>query len=461
MITLVSRLRNQSIAARLFLSACFWSVLILVVAGLILSAVYRRTAERSFDERLQVYLTDIVSDMATPGELQNKDLGTLGDPRFELPLSGWYWQINRVGGEPSELRTSKSLFGGVLVGLGSLGVRAGIGELRKGYLMGPDERKLRVVERVIDLGEDGRFLIAIAAPAEEIEGVIRQFIASLWVTFALLGLALVVSTLLQVRFGLEPIVRLRRSIAGVRRGDADLIAGQYPSDVAPLASELNLLIDANREILDRARTHVGNLAHALKTPLSVIVNEAEGADGPLAEKMREQAGVMRDQINYYLDRARAAALAGTLGTVTEIGPVVDGLMRALNRIYSHRNIALTANIPENARFRGERQDFQDMVGNLADNASKWATSAVTITVEPDSGEPRPVLRVLVDDDGPGMPAEVRAEAIQRGRRLDESKPGSGLGLSIVADLAELYGGQLTFDVSPQGGLRAVLSLPAV
>jgi signal transduction histidine kinase len=461
MVTLASRLRYQSIAARLFISACFWSVLILLLAGLILSTIYRTTAERAFDERLQVYLTDIVSDLAAPGDIERKDIGTLGDPRFELPLSGWYWQVGRVGGSPRELRTSKSLFGGQLAGLDSLGVKAGIGELRKGYLTGPDERLLRVIERVIDLGEDGRFLVAVGAPAEEIETVIRQFIASLSVTFTLLGLALVVSTLLQVKFGLEPLMRLRNAIAGVRRGDAVHIAGEYPRDVAPLADELNLLLDANREILERARTHVGNLAHALKTPLSVIINEAEGADGPLAEKMREQAGVMRDQINYYLDRARAAALAGTLGAVTEAGPVIDGLIRALGRIYSSRGLAISSSVPDGARFRGERQDFEDMVGNLADNACKWAKSSVTVTVETAVATLPSVIRIIVDDDGPGMPPEARAEAVERGRRLDESKPGSGLGLSIVADLAELYGGQLDFADSPGGGLRAILRLPSV
>lgn len=461
MAMLGGRLRQQSIASRLFVSALLWCVLILLVAGVILSAVYRRASEQSFDERLQVYLTDVVADLASPGDFAKKELAASSEPRFDLPLSGWYWQVKRVGSDPPELRTSKSLFGGQLPGLAEAGVKPGIGELREGYLTGPDERALRVVERVVDLGEDGRFRVAVAAPADEIETAIRRFGFSLTVTFALLGGALVLSSLLQLKFGLAPLARLRRAIGDVRRGNAQHIAGDYPPDIAPLAGELNLLIDANREILGRARTHVGNLAHALKTPLSVVVNEADSAGGPLADKMREQAGIMRDQINYYLDRARAAALAGTLGTFTDVTSVIEGLVRALSKIYGARALDIAWTASDGTRFRGERQDLEDMIGNLADNACKWAVTRLAITVEPENGAETPSVRIVVDDDGPGLPAAARVAVVQRGMRLDESKPGSGLGLSIVADLAELYGGELTFSDSPLGGLRAVLRLPGV
>ncbi|MDJ1159013.1 sensor histidine kinase [Chelatococcus sp. SYSU_G07232] len=453
--------RRHSIATRLFVSAIAWSLLILLVAGLILSTIYRRTTERAFDERLDVYLTDLVSDLATPGELERKELGTIGEPRFELPLSGWYWQVTRLNGGPRDLRTSKSLFGGQLPKLADLGVPAGEGGLRKGYATGPDERNLRILERVIDLGEDGRFHVAVAAPDEEIENDIRSFGWALGLTFAALGVALGLTTLAQVRYGLLPLIRLRKAVADVRRGDAEHIEGKYPHDIAPLAGELNLMIDANREILGRARTHVGNLAHALKTPLSVIVNEADGMPGPFADKVREQAAVMRDQINYYLDRARAAALAGTLGTVTEVAPVLVGLKRALGRIYRDRDLAVEVAVPEGTRFRGERQDFEDMVGNLADNACKWAQARVAVAVDVFPDGERSTLQIVVDDDGPGLPPEARSEVMRRGKRLDETKPGSGLGLAIAADLADLYGGTLVLDDSPLGGLRAVLRLPGV
>jgi signal transduction histidine kinase len=248
-------------------------------------------------------------------------------------------------------------------------------------------------------------------------------------------------------------------LSAIRRGEAERIPGEYPQDIAPLAQDLNLLLDTNREILERARTQVGNLAHALKTPLSVIVNEVENTPDEVAAKVREQAAVMRDQVNYYLDRARAAALAGTLGSITEVEPVIAGLTRTFAKIYRDRDLAIEVSIPPGTRFRGERQDLEEMVGNLIDNACKWASTRVAVAVEVRREDDRSRLAVLVDDDGLGLPEESRTQVLKRGRRLDETKPGSGLGLSIVADLAALYRGSLTLGASPAGGLRAALDLP--
>lgn len=453
---------RRSIAARLLIFGALWTVLVLLLGGLALSQVYRRTSERAFDERLQVYLTDIVADLAGPEPLDDKALGTLGEPRFDLPLSGWYWQVTRVDPEgKGEMRASKSLFGSRLPPLAELGAPAREGGAREAYYDGVDGRRLRAVERVIDLGEGERFLVAVAAPADAIEADIRSFEFVVAATFLTLALVLGLTTLLQVRYGLRPLVRLRRAVGAVRLGEAERIAGTFPHDIAPLAGELNLLIDSNREILERARTQVGNLAHALKTPLSVILNEADVRDDALAVKVREQALVMRDQVNYYLERARAAALAGTLGTVTEVEPAVAGLVRALERIYERRGLALAFEVEPGLRFRGERQDLEDMVGNLADNACKWAAGRVRISARPVPDSEPPVMLILVDDDGPGLGETERKAAVQRGRRLDESKPGSGLGLAIVSELAGLYGGALELGVSPEEGLRASLSLPRV
>jgi signal transduction histidine kinase len=452
-------LAGRSIAVRLAASALFWSFLILLAAGLILQALYRETTERAFDSRLLVYATDLASDLVTQGNPDQRELGTLGDPRFDLPLSGWYWQVGQPDARPRDIRSSRSLFGAELPGLAAPGGESRFGEIRKGYRKGPEDRLLRVVERDIDLGEDGRYVVRVAGPADEIETEVRRFIVSLTITFGLLGIALGATTLLQIRFGLGPLTKLRNALSAVRRGEAERIPGEYPRDIAPLAQELNLLLDTNREILDRARTQVGNLAHALKTPLSVIVNEVGTAPDEVATRVREQARLMRDQVNYHLDRARAAALAGTLGTVTEVEPVVAGLVRAFEKIYQDKGVAITAAIPAGARFRGERQDLEEMIGNLVDNACKWASSRVEVSAETASEGGRARLRVLIDDDGPGLPDEARAEVLRRGRRLDETKPGSGLGLAIVGDLAALYRGALALDCSPLGGLRAVLELP--
>ena len=455
-------LGRQSLAARLFASSAAWSLVILLVAGVILSQLVKRTTEHAFDERLHVYLKSLVADVASPNETERSDPYSLGEPRFDLPLSGWYWQITRLDRDPPEIKGSTSLFGGRLPALAAAGVRARAGELREGYTQGPDERRLRMVERAVDLGEDGRFLIQVAADADEIAQQIANFRWALGLTFGLLLLALVATTGFQVRFGLKPLSRLSGAVGAVRRGETDHIPGEFPDDLAPLAAELNLLLDANREILERARTQVGNLAHALKTPLSVMVNEAAAQDSLLAEKVREQTAIMRDQVSWYLERARAAARAGSIGTATQVAPVADGILRTLAKIYQDRDLSFGSDVPEELRFRGERQDLEEMIGNLVDNAGKWAGHRVHLAVAPaEAREGRPFLLLTVEDDGPGLPPEARVRMLGRGARLDESKPGSGLGLSIVDDLAGLYGGRLALDEGPWGGLKASLWLPAV
>jgi signal transduction histidine kinase len=455
--TIFKGLAGRSIAVRLAVSAAFWSFAILLAAGIILSEVYRESTEQSFDQRLLVFANNLAADLVARDA--DSDLGPVGDPRFELPLSGWYWQVVRPDGSPPEPRSSKSLFGASLPSLQQAGGPPRFGEIRRGYGPAPDDRRLRMVERDIDLGEDGRYTIRVGGPADEITGAVHSFRWALLVTFALLGLALGLTALLQIRFGLQPLSRLRAGLGAVRRGEAVRIPGEFPKDVAPLAGDLNLLLDTNREILERARTQVGNLAHALKTPLSIIVNEADGAPPELAQRIREQATIMRDQVDYYLDRARAAALAGTLGTLTEVEPVLSGLSRTFAKIYRDKNLSVRVVVPPRARFRGERQDLEEMAGNLIDNAGKWAAAEVAVTAEIQDENGRSVLRLLIDDDGPGLPEQARSEVLKRGRRLDESKPGSGLGLSIVSDLAALYRGSLSLDRSPKGGLRAVLNLP--
>lgn len=457
---LPQNLVQPSLSGRLIILAALWSFLILLVAGLILYTLQRQVTERGFDERLGVYVKEIVADLAAPSDSDRQQIGDLGEPRFDLPMSGWYWQVTRTDSERPVIRASRSLVGGQLPKLEDLGAEEVRGA-RKDYIIGPDDRRLRQFERRIDAGEDGRYIIAVSAPADEIADDIRDFRIALTITFALLFLALVVSTLLQVRLGLAPLARLRQSVGDVRTGASARIDGSYPPDLRPLAGELNQLIDSNREILDRARTHVGNLAHALKTPLSVIINEADSHPGPLASKVNEQAMMMRNQVSYYLDRARAAAVSGALGGDCEVGLPLEALIRTFEKIYRVKDVKTELRLSGHPRFRGEKQDLEEMLGNLLDNAFKWTDDEVTVAIEPFEQAGRRYLRCVVEDNGPGLPASLRDEMLRRGRRLDESKPGSGLGLSIVGDLAKLYTGSLVLEEAASGGLRAVLVLPAI
>ena len=456
-------MRANSLALRLFVSATAWAVVILLITGVVLSSIYRQAVERAFDRRLDVYLRTLVADVASPEESGDKFPQSLGEPLFELPLSGWYWQVTRLDPDKHDMRASRSLWDAGLPHLQDRGVPAGPDGTRQGYVAGPEDQRLRLVERNIDLGDEGHYLVAVAGDAAEIADEVHSFDQALIVTFSILAAVLLLTTMFQVRFGLAPLKRITDSLTAIRSGTAEHLVGQFPEEIAPLARETNALIDANREIVERARTHVGNLAHALKTPLSVMVNEATARPGDaFADKVLEQADIMRDQVTRHLERARLAARLTVVGSITEVAPVVTALARTMEKIHHDRGVAIEVHADEKARFRGERPDLEEMIGNLVDNACKWAAARVAIEVvceRPDRAGADPVLRIVVDDDGRGLSPFEREQVAQRGRKLDETKPGSGLGLSIVVELAGLYGGELKLGTAPLGGLRAELVLP--
>ncbi len=459
---MLKALNAQSIAARLFLSAAFWSSTILILAGLGLSALNARFSEANFDDQLGVYLKALVANVAVVGEEAKGGPPPVIAPQFELAFSGWYWQITRLDSDKPDVRTSRSLFATQLPRLDE-SAREEEGAWR-GYVVGPGDKPLRMIERKIDAGEEGRYLVQVAANADVIQTQIENFEWALAATFLTLAVALLGSTALAVRFGLRPLRVLQEGVTAIRRGEAERIDGEFPEDVAPLAAEVNLLLDANKEVVERARTQVGNLAHALKTPLSVIVNEAESGGAPLSEKVREQAEIMTRQVSFYLDRARAAARANSPGAATELRPVIEGLVRTFEKLYADRGLDFEVSAPEGLRFRGETQDLTDLIGNLLDNAGKWARTRVRISAEREAhadSAGRDYFVARIDDDGPGLDKAARQAALERGRRLDESRPGSGLGLSIVVDLAAIYSGSLELEDSPLGGLRASLRLPGL
>jgi signal transduction histidine kinase len=266
-------MRANSLALRLFVTATLWTVVILAGTAILLSSLYRQAVERSFDHRLSVYLRSLVADVASPDIPPDKFPQSLGEPLFELPMSGWYWQVTRLDGK-KDLRVSRSLSDQQLKPLPRRDSADSETETREGYVQGPEDQQLRLIERTVDLGNDGRFLIAVAGDASEIEAETEAFYQALAITFGALAIVLILTTVFQVRFGLAPLKRISESLTAIRSGAAERLEGNFPDEIAPLARETNALIDANKQIVERARTHVGNLAHALKTPLSVMVNEA-------------------------------------------------------------------------------------------------------------------------------------------------------------------------------------------
>jgi signal transduction histidine kinase len=452
-----------SLARRLFLIALGLAAVLLTVTGLVLAAVNKATAESGFDRRLGVYVKLLIADIAGAVDDQQVVVGAnLGEPLFELPQSGWYWQIVRIDRGRREYRASRSLFDGRLEPLGADIMPSGPTRSREGYGEGPSGQRLRIVERTIDLGEDGEFVVVVAGFADDITAAVTQFNLTLVAALVLLGFGMVGAALLQVRIGLIPLSRLIGGLTAIRSGANDHLEGEFPREIAPLAREVNALIDANREVVERARTHVGNLAHALKTPISVIQNEAAHRDDPLALKVAEQVAIMRDQVNHHLERARIAARAQTVSTVVSVRPVVESLARTMEKINRNRGISVEVSGAEQVSFRGEKHDLEEMIGNLVDNACKWAKAGVMVTLEPEPAETtadRAFFTVTIDDDGNGLSPKEREEVGRRGKRLDETKPGSGLGLSIVSELAGLYGGTMALGEAPLGGLRVQLRLP--
>ena len=450
-----------SIARRLFLSAAALSFPLLLVASFLLTEFYRRNELENFEQKLEGYLKKMGRDVEDSAQEGREIAIELPEPRFELPLKGWYWQVTRTDVTPREIVTSHSLFTDQLPKLPPSPSGSELAGIHGGEVGGPGDDRLYMVQSRTNVRDAGVYLLQVAVSLDEIEPRIARFRFILMGAFTLLGVALAAAAAIQVRVGLRPLRALGKELGEIRRGALDRIQGVYPSEVAPLVEELNLLMVANRDIVERAKTQVGNLAHALKTPLSVIINEADAAPSPLSEKVSEQAQVMRHQLAYYLDRARAAARAGALGASTKVEPALSALLRTFTKLYATRGIEFSTHASDALWFAGEPRDFDEMVGNLVDNAGKWAREAVrveAILVTTES-EGRSALRIWIDDDGPGLAPELRAAATQRGRRLDETKPGSGLGLSIVADLAAAYGGSLHLTDSPSGGLRAELRLP--
>lgn len=456
-------MRRNSLAFRLFATSVAWTLLVLPLAGYLIYDLYRKDVQQSFDIQLKKLLTVLTLDsMNTTGDEPVRPNNQY-EPLFEVTHSGWYWQIQPIDGAPGKRLVSPSLASEVLPSPYQKKFPTDDTGTRWSNVPGPNGVNIRTLELIDSPGHDPdktKYSIIVAGPLDWLETTVAKFRNRLTIALALVGAGLLGVTLVQIRFGLLPLRRIEKGLALIRSGDARKLAGRLPAEIEPLQTELNALIQSNMDVVERARTQVGNLAHALKTPLAVITNEAREDKTAFGSKVAEQAHIMRDQVSHYLDRARMAASAGTLGRVTPVAPVVEPLVRALERINREKGVTITVSLPDGVKFQGEKHDLEEMLGNLLDNACKWSRSKVYLTVSTGASAERKLVTFKVEDDGPGVTAEQRAKIGKRGMRLDESKPGTGLGLSIVGDLATSYRGVLRLDQSQHGGLLVTLELPA-
>ncbi|GAB5457400.1 MAG: sensor histidine kinase [Henriciella sp.] len=452
-----------SLARRILLGALVWSVVMVVGGVIAISFVYRAQTVNLLDTELESITVDLARalEVLPDGRVVSVDEKLPTDSRYETPLSGRYWVIIAVdeGGNYADDIRPRSVWDGDPPLPNELAAQAMAeqGAIIQGNGVGPAGEPIRIaVQAISTANRENPILLVAAADRTQTDAGANQLRTILIITMSLLAAGTLLAIALGLRYALRPFDRIKHDIADVREGRRATLAGNYPSEVQPLSEELNKLLEHNRAIVSRARTHVGNLAHALKTPLAVLRNEATD-ETQLAEVVRRQIGSMHTNVDHYLKRAQAAARAEQLGARTQLLETVSGLSRMMNKLYGREGKSVSVDISETFFVRTERQDLEEMLGNLVDNACKWAKSSIVLSAEltPDAK-----MLIHVDDDGPGLPQEDRQRAIQRGVRLDETAPGTGLGLSIVADLAGMNGGGLELSTSPLGGLRATLSLRA-
>lgn len=453
----------RSLRQRLLLVTLLTAGLTLVVAGLALSALFRDHVRQQFIERLTADLDQVVARLEVNAQGQpGLDASRLSDPRWTRPHSGLYWQVDGAGpdGRPGLLR-SRSLWDEDLAAPRD---QPGLGELHVHALTNQRGEPLLLIERGLRAdGAAAPWRVMVAASTQPLQQAVQRFDRVLMIALLVLLVLLGAGALLQVTLGLAPLARLREALAALRDGRTQRLAGRYPDEVQPLVDDLNGVLDRQAETLARARAQAGNLAHALKTPLTILGQGATNARADAAARdelpglVLDQVQVARRHIDWHLARARAAAAQGAAGLRTPLRPVADGLMRVMQKVHAGRGLAIAADLDEHLAFAGEAQDLQEMLGNLLDNACKAARTQVRLGATQAGRQ----LRLTVDDDGPGIAPAQRAEALKRGARLDETTPGSGLGLAIVQELATLYGGTVALDTSPLGGLKVALTLPAV
>ena len=444
----ISRSRG-SLTRRMIGIASIWIGVLLITGGLALDRVLTQAITRNFDAQLEYALTAMIasSEIGPGGEV--RFIRPLGDQRFLEPYSGFYWQV--AGGDQEPFR-SRSLWDRSL----PVGEAHSDTEIHSYDSNAFEDEPLRILERDARLPEsEDMFRFQVASSREGLDAQIAVLRRTLVRSFALLGLGLVAMAALQATFGLWPLRRVRQAIADIRAGREARVEEKLPREIEPLVSELNDLLAHNERQAEEARRHAGNLAHALKTPLTVLQNEATANNDVRPDTVLREVRVMRRQVDHHLARARAVGRRGAGHSRSHVWPALAAVERAVELL--HENVVIDITGDREAAARVERQDLDEMLGNLIENAAKYGNGRVFATVEKRDG----FIEILVEDDGPGIPEAERASIFERGARLDTEKPGTGLGLAIVRDVAEIYGGTVSLEASEDlGGLLARLRLPA-
>lgn len=453
------RLWPRSLTFRVIAFSTVWAIVTLVVIFTLITTLYRQASERGFDSLLSAHLFNLIGSIGISDNGALTGAPDLGDLRFSEPNSGWYWSVEPASeGVHGDLHSSSMTHKIPSPDVAEVPFNA---SFQRSYpTEGIAGEQLEVFESEFVLDSKNRAArFRVMGNQSELEQEIASFQRRLLTYLSLFGVGMIAINAIAILLGLQPLRRVRNALAMVREGTAQRLDGQFPAEIEPLANETNALIENNRRIVERSRTQVGNLAHSLKTPLAVLLNEGRALGGAKGQLIAEQAASMQKQVEHYLQRARVAAQRDSVVFRTPVTPLMQRMVRVLQKLNPQTNLSLSLPATEIV-FAGEREDLEELIGNLLENAMKWAKSAVLVSVVPLTGkdDPAGLFEIDIEDDGPGIPDDKAREALKRGRRLDETKPGTGLGLAIVADLVNEYGGVLALERSGMGGLKAVVRL---
>ena len=446
----VAHRTTGSLNRRMIGIAALWITLLLIGGGVALDRVLTQAITRSFDDGLNYVLTAMISSAEIGPDGEVRLIRPLADQRFLEPGSGIYFQISGKGYDDFR---SRSLWDRALqADHRPDDMRAHVYDSRQ--FPGED---LRVMKRTVRLpGSKVAWKFIVAQARESLDEQISALRSTLVKSFAILGIGLIIMATLQSYYGLRPLRRVREEISRMRAGEKGRVTAPLPEEIMPMVEELNELLAHNERQAEEARRHAGNLAHALKTPLTVIMNAATAKTADLADTVIREAATMRRQVDHHLARARAVGRRGSAHCRAEVWPSLEAVERAVGRLYP--DVRLDIDGDKSAVVKVERQDLDEMMGNLVENAAKYGGGSVFVTVRRNSE----MVEISVEDDGTGIPEKERARIFDRGARLDSGKPGTGLGLAIVRDVAEIYDGGVSLEESEDlGGLLARLKLPAV
>jgi len=445
-------MQKGSITASLFWLSAGWLVLALVATGFLLSDLYSRALDTSLTETLDFHVESLAGALLETGDPLSSDIA-LTDPRFDRPRSGWYWAIRDQNGQLYNLSTS-------VVGIDLpvvMGPADSMGR-RTAVIDDVFGTRMRVVERAVTVAPT-TYQIVVTGSLSEILKLVGEFRGQAFIVLGAVGVMLAIMSAIVARIALRPIARLSAAIESVREGESVTVAGSYPREIAPLAEEVNELLRSNAQIIERARNQVGNLAHGLKTPLAVLRNEASSKKGALADVVLGESEKMSTMVATYLERARLAARTSVVGKKADATMIMLRLTRVMRKIHPEVTIAFQRPDASLPWFRGDEADLEEMAGNLLDNACKWSKGQVGVRLDAERGPTGTMLLIRIDDNGPGLTDEDAQKVLRRGVRLDEKTPGSGLGLDIVKELVDVYGGSLALKRSALGGLLVELRLP--